>query len=332
MDFRTRVQIDKSDVEIDHTNKMMLFGSCFSENIGNKLKEHKFKVDSNPFGILYNPVSISNSLKRLLEETHFNESELVYNEMYHSFMHHGNFSDVNEQLCLNKINERYSSASNFLKETDILFITFGTSYAYFSHDTQQIVSNCHKFPANNFKHLSLSIDAIVEEWSCLIEVLVSKNSSIRFIFTVSPIRHFRDGAHDNQISKSILHIAIENIKNKFKDIVEYFPAYEIMIDELRDYRFYNEDMVHPTSVAQDYIWQCFSEVFFSEDTKKINTDWTTIRKSLDHRPLNTETQAYKKFLLNTLENIETFANKYPQIHCEKEFKQVVSLIEKVNNI
>src|SRR5690606_1875247 len=131
----------------------------------------------------------------------------------------------------------------------------------------------------------------------LISMLVNQNSGIRFIFTVSPIRHFRDGAHDNQISKSILHIAIENIKNKYRDRIEYFPSYEIMIDELRDYRFYNEDMVHPTSVAQDYIWQCFSHCFFSDDTQMINREWTSIKRSLDHRPINAETQAYSKFLL-----------------------------------
>ena len=329
MDFRTRVQIDKSDVRIDHTTKMMLFGSCFSENIGNKLKEHKFKVDSNPFGILYNPVSISNSLKRLLEDKHFDKSELVYNnEMHHSFMHHGSFSDVNEQLCLKRINERYSYATNFLKETDLLLITFGTAYAFNLQSTQQVVSNCHKFPANNFNRYRLSIDTIVEEWSYLIKVLVNQNSDIRFIFTVSPIRHFRDGAHENQISKSILHIAIEDLKNKFKDRVEYFPAYEIMIDELRDYRFYNEDMVHPTSVAQDYIWKCFSDCFFSKDTQKINKEWISIQKSIDHRPLNTETQSYSKFLLSTVKNIESFAKKYPQIQCEEEIRQIVSLIEK----
>lgn len=329
MDFRTRVQIHKSDVEIDHTVKMMLFGSCFSENIGIKLKEHKFKVDSNPFGILYNPVSISNSLKRLLEDKHFDKSELVYNnEMYHSFMHHGSFSDVNEQLCLKRINHRYSLASNFLKEADILLITFGTAYAFNFLKTQHIVSNCHKFPANSFERRRLSIDTIVEEWSYIIEELVNQNSGVRFIFTVSPIRHFRDGAHDNQISKSILHLAIENIKNKFNDRVEYFPAYEIMIDELRDYRFYNEDMMHPTSVAQDYIWQCFSDRFFSKNTQKINKEWASIKKSLNHRPVNKETQSYSNFLFSTMNKIETFANRYPQIQCEEEIMEMVSLIDK----
>lgn len=331
MDFRTRVQIDKSDVRIDHTTKMILFGSCFSENIGNKLKEHKFKVDPNPFGILYNPVSISNSLKRLLEDKHFNESELVYNnEMYHSFMHHGSFSDVDEQICLKRINERYSNATNCLIETDILLITFGTAYAYNLHNTPQVVSNCHKFPAKNFNRYRLSIDTIVKDWSYLIEELINQNSNLRFIFTVSPIRHFRDGAHDNQISKSILHIAIEDIKNKFKDRVEYFPAYEIMIDELRDYRFYNEDMVHPTSMAQDYIWKCFSDCFFSKDTQMINSEWASLRKSIDHRPINTKTKSYSKFLFSTLKNIESFTKKYHHIQCEEEIRQIVSLIEKVN--
>ena len=327
MDFRTHVQIDKSDVRIDHTTKMMLFGSCFSENIGKTLKKSKFKVDPNPFGILYNPISVSNSIKRLIENKKFNELELVYNnEMYHSFMHHGSFSHVNEQHCLKRINERYNSASNFLKETDILLITFGTAYAYKFHDKQQIVTNCHKFSANNFVRFRLTIDEIVDEWSNLIEVLLQQNPEMRLIFTVSPVRHFRDGAHDNQISKSTLNIAIEYVKNIFINKVEYFPAYEIMIDELRDYRFYTEDMIHPSSIAQDYIWQCFSEMFFSEDTKMINNEWATIKKSIDHRPINTETQAYRKFLLSTIKNIEKFAKKYPHISCTEEIRQFASLV------
>lgn len=329
MDFRTRVQIDKSDVRIEHSTPMMLFGSCFSENIGSKLKDHKFNVDLNPFGILYNPFSVSKSIRRLLENKHFNISELVYNnEMYHSFMHHGSFSDMDPQLCLEKINDRYIKASDFIKKTDILLITFGTSYAFRLHSNQLIVSNCHKIPANKFVRFRLTIEEIVEEWSSLIEQLVTQNPAIRLIFTVSPIRHFRDGAHDNQISKSILHIAIENIRDLFKDRVDYFPAYEIMIDELRDYRFYEEDMVHPTTVAQDYIWHCFAGRYFSEATKIINSRWSSIKKSIDHRPVNTNTEAYRKFLISTLKSIESFSKKYPQISCEEETQQIISLIEK----
>lgn len=328
MDFRTRVQIDKSDLRIDHSTKMMLFGSCFSENIGNKLKGHKFILDSNPFGILYNPISISNSIKRLLDNKYFKEDELVYNnEMYHSFMHHSNFSEVDEQICLNRINKCYNYAVSFLKETDILLITFGSAYAFKLHNSEQTVSNCHKFPANNFNRYRLSIEAIVEEWSSLIEMLINQNSDIRFIFTVSPIRHFRDGSHDNQISKSILHIAIEDIKSKFKERVEYFPAYEIMIDELRDYRFYSEDMVHPSNLAQDYIWQCFSDSFFSKETQTVNREWTSIRKMMEHRPYNTDTQAYRKFLLDTIKNIKAFAKKYPLIQCEEDIIKVTTLLD-----
>lgn len=329
MDFRTPVQIDRSDLKIDHITKIILFGSCFSENIGIKLKEHKFKVNINPFGILYNPISISNSIKRLLDNECFIESELVYNnEMYHSFMHHGSFSDVSKQICLKKINDRYISASNFIKETDVLLITFGTANAFNLLSNSHIVNNCHKFPSNKFKRFRLSIDTIVEEWNNLIEMIIYQNPQIRFIFTVSPIRHFSDGAHENQISKSILHIAIEKIREKFYDRVDYFPAYEIMLDELRDYRFYDDDMIHPSSFAKNYIWKCFSNKFFSENTKSVNKTWFSIRKSIDHRPLNTETQAYQNFLLNTIRSIDIFTNKYPHISCDKEYNYLVSLVKK----
>lgn len=333
MDFRTSLQIEKSYIRIDHTTIMMLFGSCFSENIGRKLKDHKFKVILNPFGILYNPLSISNCIIRLLENRQFNESDIVFNnEIHHSFMHHGCFSDTDKQNCLKNINDEYVISSEFIKDTELFLITFGTAYAFKLKSNHQIVSNCHKFPANNFIRFRLTIDEIVDEWSNLIEQFINNNSNVKFIFTVSPIRHLKDGAHDNQISKSILHIAIENLRNRFRNFVEYFPAYEIMIDELRDYRFYNEDMIHPTSLAQDYIWQSFSGMFFSEETKKINSEWNFIKKSIDHRPLYTETQAYHKFIINTIKSTESFAKRYPQLSCEEELKQLSGLLEKANNI
>ncbi|MDD4777073.1 MAG: GSCFA domain-containing protein [Fermentimonas sp.] len=333
MDFRTHVQIPNSGFKIDHSSKMMLFGSCFSENIGRKLQHNKFDVDVNPFGILYNPMSVSSSLKRLLQKTEFTESDLVYNnEMYHSFMHHGSFSDTDKDVCLKNISERYEKATDFIDNADIFLITFGSAYVFrlkptVDKENSEVVSNCHKFPADIFERTRLSVEEIVEEWRKLIISLKARNPHVRFVFTVSPIRHWKDGAHENQISKSILHLAIEQLTSSFGEDLQYFPAYEIMIDELRDYRFYEEDMNHPTSFAVDYIWKLFSKTFFSDATILLNKEWAQIRKSINHKPLFPTTNSYRSFLNKTLSSLNDFASKYPFISCEREIHQISSLLK-----
>lgn len=332
MDFRTRVLIDESDIRISHKTKMMLFGSCFSENIGTKLKYNKFDVDVNPFGILYNPMSISKCIRRLIDKREFTEADLVQeNEIYHSFMHHGIFSYPDKEKCLDNINFRFNKAKHFIDKSDVILITFGTAYVFCLHSNNEIVSNCHKFPASKFNRYRLTIDEIVEEWYNLIDLLRDLNPKVRIVFTVSPIRHFKDGAHDNQISKSILHLAVESLQQKFKDLIDYFPAYEIMMDELRDYRFYNEDMTHPSPMAQEYIWQRFADRYFTDSVKNINKEWTQISKSINHRPLRTDTQSYYKFISKTIESLQLFSKKYPHISCEEEINHFSKLVN-ANNI
>jgi hypothetical protein len=333
MDFRTHVQIPEVSFKIDHSAKMMMFGSCFSENIGSKLQQSKFNVDVNPFGILYNPMSVSSSLRRLLHKTEFTESDLVYNnEMYHSFMHHGSFSDTDKDICLKKISERYNKAADFIENADMFLITFGSAYVYrlkpaVYKDKYEIVGNCHKFPSEMFERTRLSVEEIVEEWRSLIMLLKDVNPDVKFVFTVSPIRHWKDGAHENQISKSILHLAIDRLISFFGDDLQYFPAYEIMIDELRDYRFYEDDMNHPTSFAVDYIWKLFSKAFFSDATLSINKEWSQIRKSINHKPLFPATNSYRNFLKQTVRSLNNFALKYPFISCENEIDQISFILK-----
>ncbi|MFA6644001.1 MAG: GSCFA domain-containing protein [Bacteroidales bacterium] len=337
MDFRTRIHIPEVDFKIDHTSKMMLFGSCFSENIGIRLQQSKFNVDVNPFGILYNPMSVSSSIRRLLDKTEFTESDLVFgNEMYHSFMHHGNFSDTDKDICLKNISDRFNKASDFIEKTDLLLITFGTAYVYRLNQSVEearndVVSNCHKFPADNFVRARLTVEEITEDWINLITVLKSVNPNLKFIFTVSPIRHWKDGAHENQISKSILHIAIDKLISNFIDDMYYFPAYEIMIDELRDYRFYEEDMNHPSSFAVDYIWKQFSKTYFTDITMTINKEWGQIMKAVNHKPLFPATSSYRNFLKKTVSNMNDFALKYPFLSCEQEINHVLSLLKSQDN-
>lgn len=293
---------------------MMLFGSCFSENIGKKLLQSKFQVDVNPFGILYNPYSISAAIQRLLSATPFEESDLLFSDgLYHSLMHHGHFSAPDKATCLRRISERFESAVLQLKQTDLFLITFGSAYLYQWKENGKVVANCHKLPARLFRRFRLSVEEITEEWEKLISMLISIRPDIKIVFTVSPIRHWKEGAHENQISKSILHMATDNLEHLFPGNVRYFPAYEIMIDELRDYRFYDDDMIHPSSFAIDYIWQLFSNSFFSEETIKINREWEEIRKALEHRPFYPNTEAHDTFIMNIRKKWEDLTGRYPEI-------------------
>ena len=317
MDFRTIINIPRSDIRIDHSTRMMLFGSCFSENIGRKLLQSGFRVDTNPFGILYNPFSIATAMQRLLSATPFLEADLVWNNgIYHSLMHHGRFSDPDKAACLRNISTRFENAVQQIKQTDIFLITFGSAYAYRWKEDGEIVGNCHKFPSRLFHRIRLSVEEITEEWGKLISILKQIRPDVKFLFTVSPIRHWKEGAHENQVSKSILHLSIDHLEQLFPENVRYFPAYEVMIDELRDYRFYENDMTHPSTFAVDYIWQLFNQTFFSDETTKIINEWEQIRKAMEHRPLYPGMKAHDAFVKDTRKKLEAFRQKYPEISVE----------------
>ena len=268
MDFRTPVIIPESTFRIDHSTGIMLFGSCFSENMGSKLLEYKFQANVNPFGIVYNPFSVAAVVNRLLSNRNFSGTDLIFhNGVYQSFMHHGRFSHPDKNKCMENISRMFAEAAAFIPRTDVFFITFGTAYVYKLKSTGEVVANCHKFPPDTFIRERLTVKAIVKEWSGVINTISALNPAARFIFTVSPIRHWKDGAHENQISKSILHLAIGELQEMFTSALTYFPAYEILLDELRDYRFFAEDMMHPSGVATDYIWERFCKTFFRRETQ-----------------------------------------------------------------
>ena len=269
MEFRTKINIPVSDVKINHSAVTMLFGSCFSTHIGSKLQQHKFHVDVNPFGIYITP-SIS-VLRRLSQRRDFTEQDLLTVKGCTILQHHGQFSSPDKNKCLETINNRFMKAADTLLETDFLLVTFGTAYVYWQIDSGEIAANCHKFPDSEFHRARLTVGNIVEEWSDLIEQLIETRPNLKLLFTVSPVRHWKDGAHENQLSKSILHLAIDELQMRYSGHVLYFPAYELMMDELRDYRFYGEDMLHPSSVAVDYIWERFAKVYFSDATR-INSE------------------------------------------------------------
>ena len=316
MDFRTKIEITRQEPQINHMTKMMLFGSCFSENIGGKLKDYKFDVDVNPFGILYNPLSILSNIERLIEKRNFEDDDIVeHNGIYQSFMH-------------SKIRTSFDKACEAVMKTDVFLFTFGTAYIFRLKETNEVVANCHKFPAATFERERLTVEQIVDKWSGLIDKLLENNPNVRMIFTVSPIRHWKDGAHENNVSKAILHLAIDNLKLKYPKSVIYFPAYEIVMDELRDYRFYANDMMHPSAVAVEYIWERFGDAFLSEQTIGIGNEWRRIRQAMEHRPINPNSESHRAFLKQTLSKLIEYDNKYPFINLTDEIKNLTERIEK----
>ena len=284
MNFRTEIPVPTSDFKITHDCKIAMMGSCFAENTASKFLNSGFTIDVNPFGIAYNPLSLLQNLNRLLDKKPFASNELFKdNDIYHSFSHHSRFSGTDPDEVLTKINTRMEQSLAFLGTADFLIITFGTAFVYRLQSTGEVVSNCHKLPAKLFTYLRLTIEEIVKEWSDLIARLQTLNPSLRIIFTVSPIRHWKNGAHGNQLSKSILLLSVEELLHNHSNCF-YFPAYELVLDDLRDYRFYAEDMLHPSSQAIDYVWEKFTEAWFDGETLKKAGEIEKQNRFLNHIP------------------------------------------------
>ena len=294
--FFTEVNIPNSSEKINYSDKIMTLGSCFAENIGKKMSDSFFRTDINPFGVLYNPVSVLQSLDLLMSEKQVEEKDLFQHQsLWHSFNHSSLFSDESAELTLEKINNRLNASREFFKSTQILLITFGTAWVFEDVESGKIVANCHKLPANRFRRFRLDFQRIIDEYNPMLRLLKEQIPSLQLIFTVSPIRHWKDGAHENTVSKSTLHLLVDALEKQF-DFVHYFPAYEIMMDELRDYRFYDSDMLHPSAVAVNYIWQRFSDTYFSAETQKLKKELEQIRNDLNHRPLHPKSAEYQLFI------------------------------------
>ena len=289
-----------------------MMGSCFAESVGTKLQELCFPIDVNPFGILYNPVSIANSLEILISGKIFREEDLFYaNGLWNSFYHHSRFSNADKQECLTTINNRISEAAETLRDSNLLFITFGTSWVFEDKGSGRIVSNCHKLPASTFRHYRLTFNQIVDMWIGLIEKIFNINPDIQLVFTVSPIRHLKDGEHENQLSKAVLLMAVDELIKHFRgERILYFPSYEIVLDELRDYRFYASDMVHVNELTISLIHEKVASVFISPEDKKIASEIEKLRQGLDHKPSNPENDEYKNFIEKQTGKILQLKDKY----------------------
>jgi hypothetical protein len=318
MDLRTTFKTDPSKYKINHSTPAMFIGSCFAAEIGAKMAEGKMDVLINPSGVVYNPVSVANTLDIILEKRVFTHDDLyLYNGICLSFSHYTDFSSDNPSVVLNKINSSTNKANQFLKRAGFLFITFGTSRVYRFKENAMVVSNCHKLPSSLFERELLSIEEIVSVWEVILDRIHSFNSNLKVIFTVSPVRHWKDGAHGNQISKSILLLAVERLL-EHKAVKGYFPAYELLMDDLRDYRFYGEDMLHPSVVAVEYIWKAFSDCYFDGETLALWKELFGITKARKHRFISDSPPARKEFAGNILKKIEVLKKKYPNIDLRDE--------------
>lgn len=321
MNFRTQVELPKRETEIRHSDRIMLFGSCFAENIGNLLLTNKFRCDVNPFGVLYNPLSIVESLRQILSCRVYAEKDLFYaGGCWHSWMHHSAFSGLTSVSCLSAINGRLRLASDSLPRLDWLVVTWGTAFAYRLKETAVVVGNCHKQSDSLFVRQLLTVEEIVVEWESVLAALRKVNPALKVLFTVSPIRHVKDGMHGNQLSKSTLLLAVDALCRRWPGCY-YFPSYEIMMDELRDYRFYADDMLHPSPVAVSYLWECFSACFFSKETSRIMKEWEDIQRALNHKPFHAQSEAYRNFLTQIVLKMERLKEKFPYFDLQKELEQ-----------
>ena len=327
MQFTTKIPIQKSNFPIDYDSKIILLGSCFAENMGEKFEYFKFQTVINPFGIIFNSVSLEKLIRRSIEKRKFTENDIFFhNELWHCYDVHSELSNSDKSFFLNSLNDLINTTHQQLNDSTHIIITLGTSWVYrhrqAQSDSDGVVANCHKVPQKEFTKELLSIQQIEESIESIISLVHSVNPNCKFIFTVSPVRHIKDGFVENTLSKAHLISAIHSVLNrKFSTSLKlttqnniYFPSYEIMMDELRDYRFYGEGMLHPNQTAIDYIWIQFFQNYISESEFGLMNDICSIQKGLNHRPFNPNTKSHQKFLEATKIKIGKIQEKLQHIH------------------
>jgi hypothetical protein len=326
--FRTVVNAGKASDLITPDDAVLFMGSCFAGNMGAFMSEARFPVAINPFGVLYNPMSIGHAFNALIQNATPTSGDLFFNnDLWHSFFHHGKFSHPDREVAVEQIQEATLAGHLFLKKTRFLVITFGSAYVYEHKGLQQVVANCHKFPETEFSRYLLEPEEIVEAYKDLIVRLRVFNPALNIIFTVSPVRHLKDGAHGNQLSKAVLLLAVEKLTTLFEKVT-YFPAYEIVLDELRDYRFFDEAMTQPNPVAVKYVWQRFMESSLSADAQHFFKEMQQIIRARNHRPSGHATTGQLLFIQNTLELIDSLSVRYPEAFLDDDRDHFKKILEK----
>ena len=326
MNLQTKITVAAPDFLIDYNSRLMMLGSCFAENMGSKFSYYKFDVDVNPCGIIYNPLSVANVLRLIVEGKQFEKSDLrQVGGKWVSLYHHGAFSSTDPDECLRRINDRLTKATGELRTLDLLVITWGTAWVYRYTRENIVVSNCHKIPSQEFERSRLSVEDIVKEYLVLIGRLREINPGLRILFTVSPIRHWKDGAHGNQLSKATLLLAIDRLREELQHVY-YFPDYEIVLDELRDYRFYADDMLHMSGFTVDYIWERFLYSFISPEVLGLMNQIGRVNKGVAHRPFDPQSEEYHRLVKKMLAEIAMISRSYPMIDFSEEKRKLNEVI------
>ncbi|PWK17573.1 GSCFA domain-containing protein [Xanthomarina spongicola] len=314
MKLQTKIALEsKQHNQIDYNSRLLLIGSCFVENIGNNLEYFKFQNLQNPFGILFHPIAIESLITNAINQKEFSEDDVFFqNEQWHCFNAHSKLSNTNKDTLLKTLNSQIQLTAKQLNSSSHIVVTLGTAWLYRFIETDTIVANCHKVPQKKFLKELLSVDEISESLESIVALIRSVNSSVSIIFTVSPVRHLKDGFIENTQSKAHLISAIHQVVEHKKNL-HYFPSYEIMMDELRDYRFYAEDMIHPNNIAVKYIWEKFKEVWINLEAYKTMEEVDVIQKGLQHKPFNPDSEAHNQFIHRLLERKEKLQSVFPHI-------------------
>lgn len=324
MNFRLELTVKPFPATINIRDRVALMGSCFTDHMSTRLHSMKFSVLENPNGIIFNPVSIEKAIESYINGKVYSDNDLFYfNELWNSWSFHGKFSLPSQEDCLKGINDSVRHAHEFLKNANWLILTLGSSFVYELKDDAmggaigEVAANCHKVPANHFVHRMLSLQETAGSLQRSIDAIRSVNPSIKIIFTVSPVRHYREGLIENNRSKSTLHLAVHQILQANEQVF-YFPSYELIIDDLRDYRFYAEDLVHPNHAATQYVWEKFSSSFIDEETNTLMTQLEQLRIGMLHRPHHPESVLHKKFLRSMFEKTEQLKKAFPFLLLQEE--------------
>jgi len=328
MDFRTILDIKTFAQRIHYGQKMLLTGSCFTEHISRYLTESKFNTLENPNGILFNPVSIADAIVGYIEQRKYSKEDLFnFNESWNSWDHHSRFSHYDAVAAVQQINEAQQQAHEFLKTADWLIVTLGSAFAYewIGNDVllyppsrrSIVVANCHKVAADKFRKRLLTVEEVLTALDHVMHRIFLFNAKIKIIFTISPVRHLRDGFIENNKSKAVLIQAIHHIVEKFEKLY-YFPAYELVIDDLRDYRFYAEDMVHPNYMATDYVWEKFTAACIDPSCYNLMKEMQKINAAINHRAFNPDSAAHQQFLQTHFKKVQALQQQYPQLNFSEE--------------
>jgi len=317
INLSTSVSIKKSEFKISHKNPIFLIGSCLTEQIGGQLTEYKFNAFTNPTGIIFNPISIVNALKSVFDQKEYYSKNLIeHDEKWISFQHHGRFSSFNKAECLTRINTSIENAHQHIKKSKTIFVTFGSAWVY-EYSTIGVVANCHKIPNKKFAKRLLSVKEILGAFNQIKTDL----KDFDVVFTASPIRHMKDGLHQNNLSKATLLLAINNLVEQYPNY-HYFPAYELVIDELRDYRFYKDDLVHPTELAVNYVWEKFMNCYFEADTQSLIEAIQKIKLAANHKPFNFESKEHQLFISKQISLMNDLSKQHDFLNFKAEVEQI----------